>query len=114
MRLRYTRRARRHLDGISQYITERNPDAARQVGARIREVIELLGVYPNIGREGALTGTRELVVPGLPYIVVHRIEGDLSNARYWYGRCGRSLREQVSTDDELRELAATLAARAES
>jgi toxin ParE1/3/4 len=74
MRLRYTRRARRHLDGIAQFIAERNPAAARQVGARIRETIELLGVYPNIGREGALAGTRELVVPSLPYIVVHRIE----------------------------------------
>jgi len=35
MKLHYTRRARRHLDGISHYIAERNPDAARQVGARI-------------------------------------------------------------------------------
>jgi toxin ParE1/3/4 len=76
MKLRYTRRARRHLDGISQYITERNPDAARRVGARIREIIELLGVHPGIGREGALAGTRELVVPSLPYIVVYRIESD--------------------------------------
>jgi len=74
MKLRFTRRARRHLDGISQYINERNPDAARQVGARIRETIELLATFPNIGREGTLAGTRELVVPGLPYIVVHRIE----------------------------------------
>ncbi len=30
--------------------------------------------FPNIGREGVLAGTRELVVPSLPYIVVHRIE----------------------------------------
>jgi plasmid stabilization system protein ParE len=74
MKLRYTRRARRHLDGISHYIAERNPTAGRQVGARIHETIVLLGVYPNIGREGALAGTRELVVPGLPYIVVHRID----------------------------------------
>jgi plasmid stabilization system protein ParE len=74
MMLRYTRRARRHLDGISQYIAEQNPTAARQVGGRIRETIELLGVYPNIGREGARAGTRELVVPGLPYVVVHRID----------------------------------------
>ena len=74
MKLRYTRRARRHLDGISQYIAERNPDAAKRVGARIRETIELLSLYPNVGREGALAGTRELVVPSLLYVVVHRIE----------------------------------------
>ena len=42
------------------------------------------------------------------HAVVHRMEGDLSNARYWYQRCGRRLREQVSTDDELREIARAL------
>jgi plasmid stabilization system protein ParE len=74
MRLRYTRRARRHLDGISKYIADRNPNAARDVGVRIRETIELLSIYPNIGREGTLAGTRELVVPRLPYVVVHRLD----------------------------------------
>ena len=38
------------------------------------------------------------------HAVVHRMEGDLDNARYWYGRCGRSRREGVSTDAELREI----------
>jgi hypothetical protein len=38
------------------------------------------------------------------HAVVHRMEGDLENARYWYGRCGRSLREGVSSDAELREI----------
>jgi addiction module RelE/StbE family toxin len=74
MTLRYTRRARRHLEGIAHYIAERNANAALRVGARIRETIELLEHFPEIGRHGVLAGTRELVVPSLPYIVVYRIE----------------------------------------
>ena len=42
------------------------------------------------------------------HAVCHRIEGDQSNARYWYRRCGRQLREDLSTDDELREIQQTL------
>jgi len=74
MRLCYTRRAQRHLDAIAEYIADRNPSAARRVGERIREAVSLLRDLPYIGREGVLAGTRELVVPGLPYIVVYRIE----------------------------------------
>jgi len=44
------------------------------------------------------------------HAVVHRIEGDLANAGYWYRRCRRALREEVSTHDELREIAAALRA----
>jgi len=46
-------------------------------GASAREferTIDLLSAFPHIGDEGALAGTREMGVPGLPYIVVHRIE----------------------------------------
>jgi toxin ParE1/3/4 len=74
MRLQYTRRARRHLDAIAEYISDRNPDAARRVGERIGETISLLGNLPYMGREGALAGTRELVVPSLPYVVVYAVD----------------------------------------
>ena len=46
------------------------------------------------------------------HAVVHRMEGDLANARYWYRRCRRDLREGISTEDELREIEAALADRA--
>jgi hypothetical protein len=38
---------------------------------------------------------------------LHRIEGDLGNARYWYGRAGRPERTGT-TDEELEELLAEL------
>jgi hypothetical protein len=44
------------------------------------------------------------------HAVVHRMEGDVDNASYWYGRCGRTLRTQVSTVAELKELEAALSA----
>lgn len=76
MKLRYTPQARRHLDAIAEYVGAQNPDAARRIGARIEETIDLLLAFPKMGHKGALPGTREMVVPRLPYIVVYRIEND--------------------------------------
>ena len=42
------------------------------------------------------------------HALAHRMEGDLGNARYWYGRCGRRLREDVPVEAELRELRGAL------
>ena len=42
------------------------------------------------------------------HAVAHSMEGDLGNARYWYGRCGRRLDEGVPVEAELRELRAEL------
>jgi toxin ParE1/3/4 len=74
VKLRYTLRALRHLASIADHIAERNPEAARGVSARIRETIDLLVGFPRMGHKGSLLGTCEMVVPGLPYIVVYRIE----------------------------------------
>ena len=40
---------------------------------RIREGVAHLRRHPELGRPGRITGTRELVVAGLPYLVVYRV-----------------------------------------
>ncbi|HEX4583327.1 MAG TPA: hypothetical protein VH183_00745 [Burkholderiaceae bacterium] len=36
--------------------------------------------------------------------LVHRIEGDLANSRYWYDKAGVKLDEKRSVEDEINEL----------
>jgi hypothetical protein len=42
------------------------------------------------------------------HAVLHRIEGDLGNARYWYRRSGRTLAESESPQAELARIAGVL------
>jgi hypothetical protein len=42
------------------------------------------------------------------HAVCHRMEGDVSNARYWYRRIRREYREDLPAADELREIQAAL------
>lgn len=42
------------------------------------------------------------------HAVLHRIEGDLGNARYWYRRCGETPPENESPQAELARIAEVL------
>lgn len=76
VKVRYTLRATRHMRGIAAYLRAQSPMAMRNVVRRIRDVTELLSEFPEIGHAGTLVGTREIGVPGLPYVIVHRIDLD--------------------------------------
>jgi len=41
--------------------------------------------------------------------IVHMLEGDLKNARYWFGRAGRELVVGAQIDDEIVALKASVA-----
>jgi toxin ParE1/3/4 len=41
---------------------------------RIRRRVDDLSSYSHLGRPGRQAGTRELPVPGTPYVVIYRIE----------------------------------------
>ena len=42
--------------------------------------------------------------------IVHLMEGDVPNARYWYRLAGRALRDDVVIQDEIAALSASLEA----
>jgi len=73
MRVRYTPAALEHLGEIGDYIAKDNREAARRVIQAIRQAVTLLQENPNMGRRGHLDGTRELVIPRLPYYAAYRI-----------------------------------------
>jgi toxin ParE1/3/4 len=78
MKLVYSVRSLRHLHAIRDYIAQDNPEAAEKVIERIREATSRLSYFPYSGRPGP-SGTRLLSVPGVPYIVVHRVRRDEVN-----------------------------------
>lgn len=58
-----------NLDAAVEYIAADDPAAAAKVAQRIWNTAQLLADQPGMGRPGRVSGTRELVVPGLPYIL---------------------------------------------
>jgi len=78
MRIRWTEPAARDLTHICDYIEEHDgPATARRVALTIYQGVGSLGRFPHRGRPGRKLNTRELVLPGLPYLAVYRIREDV-------------------------------------
>jgi toxin ParE1/3/4 len=74
MRIEWTALADADLKHIFGYIHQDSPKAAVGVLASIRRAIRgQLATSPLSGRVGRVEGTRELVIPRLPYIVAYRV-----------------------------------------
>jgi toxin ParE1/3/4 len=73
VKLRWLRSGSESLKRHVAYITSQNPVAAQNVRRTIRDSVLRLCEFPESGRNGHVAGTRELIVAGLPYVVVYRI-----------------------------------------
>jgi toxin ParE1/3/4 len=74
MRVRWTTPASIDLYNIVERIEKDNPTAAADVADTVYNGCDTLRNFPRRGRKGRIDRTRELVFPGLPYIVVYRIK----------------------------------------
>ena len=86
MRLVWSRYAERDADAIEEHIAQDRPATAVEVRDQIELQIRRLKDFPEMGRKGRVRGTRELVIAGLPWIVVYRVTGDtIEVARVLHG-----------------------------
>ncbi|PHR56770.1 MAG: type II toxin-antitoxin system mRNA interferase toxin, RelE/StbE family [Robiginitomaculum sp.] len=68
--------ARADMYQIFEFIMAENPVAAVSVLDQIERSVEHLSAHPEIGRRGHVLGTRELIIPNTPYMVVYRVTND--------------------------------------
>jgi toxin ParE1/3/4 len=74
MRLRFTPRATEDLAEIADYIRAHNSAAAQRVRTSIYESLELLVLFPQIGRRQTAEGVRKLVTRRYRYLVYYTID----------------------------------------
>ena len=69
MRVKWTRKVLVNLDNAVEFIAADKPTAATEVALKIWNAAKILADQPGMGRPGRIQGTRELVIPSLPYIL---------------------------------------------
>ena len=77
MQLRWTRAAATDLERITDYLVQHVPERASALVGTVYEAPALLLEFPHRGRPGKKAGTRELVMPSLPYVIVYTVRDDV-------------------------------------
>ena len=93
MKIRWTPIACADLRSTHEFLGQESRTHADAVIDRILSGIDMLERFPNLGREGRIDGTRELVVSGTPFIIFYCLQDDqveilgvVHGARKWPGR----------------------------
>lgn len=92
MRVEWSPLALADREAIFDFSQTRNPRLAVVRDECIAATVRRLRLFPEIGRHGRVTGTRELVVHGAPFIVAYRADDRtitvlrvLHSSRRWPG-----------------------------
>jgi addiction module RelE/StbE family toxin len=85
LEIHWLKRALANLEAEAEYIARDNPGAAQRVVFAIEQAVGRLAHHPGLGRAGRVESTRELVVPGTPYIIPYRVrEGRVELLRVFH------------------------------
>lgn len=86
MRIRWTPAAAADLEQINEYLRVHHPHYRDATMRKLYGAAQSLRECPNRGRQGSEPGTRELVFPPMPYVLVYRVsEGTIEVLRIFHG-----------------------------
>lgn len=73
MHARLSEDAETDLHTIRDYLEPRSPQGLQRVLSAIFTTIGQLELFPLLGKDGRVDGTRELIVPRTPFIIVYTV-----------------------------------------
>ena len=76
MNIVWAPRAIHQLVQLRAHIARDRPEAASRIAERLLTGAQRLADLPNLGRPGRISGTREFIVPGTPYLIAYRTKAD--------------------------------------
>src|SRR5579859_4091749 len=76
MKVIWSATAVRHLREAIEFIQSESTRGSATVRRRVVKTALRLGQMPYSGRTGRIDGTREAVVPGVPFIVVYEVSAN--------------------------------------
>lgn len=74
MQIRWAPAAASDILAIAEHLQKEHSLWAQSTVSTLFQATESLQQFPYRGRVGRLSGTHELVVPGLPFVIVYRIQ----------------------------------------
>jgi addiction module RelE/StbE family toxin len=73
MKIKFTKQSIEDINNIYEYILNQSDrNTALKVIHKIKNVIDDLSIYTNLGRK-IKKDTRRLVIPGLPFVIIYKI-----------------------------------------
>lgn len=76
MRVRWLRSGLRSIEIAQAFIAADNPQAAARLIDAVRSRAQLLADNPKLGRVGRIPGTREMILGGMPFLIIYRLTPD--------------------------------------
>ena len=73
LEIRWTELAHKDLASALTFLHAESPRAADGLAKVLESSLEQLREFPAMGRAGRLAGTREILLPGWPYLVPYRV-----------------------------------------